>query len=139
MRQPPLAATVRPSATRWPAQCLETLAVTFMTGRVAAADLAPLEGLRRLRALTLSASSAQEEAGEYCLQAFPDSLLRLRGLTSLGVSSMGACVWGRTWCMQEVGLGRRDAAEQSAAAASTCACPAASSCACQMLAARPKA
>lgn len=38
------------------AQNLESLAVTFMAGRINPADLAPLEGLRRLRSLTLSAS-----------------------------------------------------------------------------------
>ena len=71
-------------------QNLETLAVTFMTGRVSAADLAPLEQLRRLRALTLSASRQAEEGGEHCLAGFPDSLLKLKSLTSLAVCSQGA-------------------------------------------------
>lgn len=92
-RRPPVWVHPATSPTHPPAlfeQRLETLAVTFMTGRLAPADLAPLEGLRRLRTLTLSASRDAEEAGEACLHAFPDSLLRLRGLTSLGLCSMGA-------------------------------------------------
>ena len=65
--------------------------MTFMTGPVLAAELAPLEQLPRLRSLTLSASRQSEEAGEHCLSGFPDSLLRLKGLRSLAVSSLGAC------------------------------------------------
>lgn len=68
---------------------LETLAVTFQTGRVTPADLAPLEQLRRLRALTLAASRQAEEGGLHCLSGFPDSLLKLKGLTSLAISSLG--------------------------------------------------
>lgn len=61
-----------------------------MQGRVAAADLAPLEGLRRLRSLTLNANLLAEEGGEACLAGFPEPLLKLRGLTSLAISSRGA-------------------------------------------------
>lgn len=81
-------------------QSLETLTVTFMSGRVSSADLAPLEGLRRLRALTLSASRDAEEGGEHCLAGFPESLLKLRGLTSLAVTSLGALLqagWHGCW------------------------------------------
>lgn len=151
-------------------QALETLAITFMAGRVTSADLAPLSGLRNLSSLTLSASRwvgrgapgaqcallvgnlwgwcracrwpaacclpaclrgmhnrsrppsfkhalaattgctriqgqgccvehpclclsircrSHEEAGEQVLAGFPDSLLKLKGLTSLAVSSLG--------------------------------------------------
>ena len=73
-----------------PTQALESLAVTFMSGHVPAADLAPLEGLLRLRRLTLSALRHIEEDGTLCLQGFPEPLLKLRGLTSLALSSMGA-------------------------------------------------
>lgn len=76
-----------------PLQNLETLAVTFQTGRVTPADLAPLEQLRRLRALTLAASRQAEEGGLHCLSGFPDSLLKLKGLTSLAISSLGG--WGK--------------------------------------------
>ena len=76
-------------------QNLETLAVTFHTGRITTADLAPLEGMRRLRSVSLVASrQAEDTSGEYCFTAFPDSLLRLKGLTSLTVSSLGACGGG---------------------------------------------
>ncbi|PRW44486.1 small GTP-binding isoform B [Chlorella sorokiniana] len=70
-------------------QALETLAITFMAGKVTPADLAPLSGLRNLSSLTLSASRTHEEAGENVLGGFPDSLLKLKGLTSLAVSSLG--------------------------------------------------
>ncbi|KAL4428433.1 hypothetical protein ABPG75_002522 [Micractinium tetrahymenae] len=70
-------------------QNLETLAVTFQTGRVTPADLAPLERLRKLKALTLAASRQAEEGGLHCLPGFPDTLLKLRGLTSLAVCSLG--------------------------------------------------
>ena len=60
-----------------------------MTGKVPAADLAPLEQLPRLRSLTLSASRSAEEGGEHCLDAFPDMLTRLKGLTSLALCSQG--------------------------------------------------
>jgi hypothetical protein len=67
--------------------------VTFITGQVAAAQLAPLEGLPCLRSLTLSACPRAEEGGQRCLAAFPDTLLRLRGLTALSLSSKGG--WRR--------------------------------------------
>jgi hypothetical protein len=70
-------------------QSLQSLAVTFITGQVAAAQLAPLEGLPCLRSLTLSACPRAEEGGQRCLAAFPDTLLRLRGLTALSLSSKG--------------------------------------------------
>ncbi len=70
-------------------QNLETLAVTFQTGRVQPADLAPLEQLRKLKALSLVGSRQAEEGGVHCLAGFPESLLKLKGLTSLAISSQG--------------------------------------------------
>lgn len=70
-------------------QNLDTLAVTFQTGRVQPADLAPLEQLRRLRALSLVGSRQAEEGGVHCLAGFPETLLKLKGLTSLAISSQG--------------------------------------------------
>ncbi len=66
--------------------------MTFVTGRITAADLAPLEQLRRLRTLTLAANRQAEEGpgGEICLASFPDTLLKLKSLRSLAVSSRGA-------------------------------------------------
>jgi hypothetical protein len=63
-----------------------------MTGKVTAAELAPLERLSKLRSITLSASRQAEEGGEHCLAGFPEVLLKLKGVTSLAVSSMGACL-----------------------------------------------
>jgi len=63
--------------------------VTFHTGRIQPADLAPLEQLKKLRALTLASSRQAEEGGQACLAGFPDTLLKLKGLTSLAISSQG--------------------------------------------------
>eukprot|EP00887_Chlorella_sp_A99_P004948 scaffold4.g4948.t1 len=70
-------------------QCLEKLAVTFNSAQLTPADLLPLEQCRRLRSLTIACSAQREEAGQPCIAAFPESLVRLRGLTSLALASKG--------------------------------------------------
>lgn len=68
---------------------LRVLALTCLTGRVEAGELAPLEQLRQLRSLTIHCSRTHEEAVAPVFAAFPDTLLKLKGLSELAFSSMG--------------------------------------------------
>lgn len=72
-----------------PTQHLEELSVAFNTAMLSSADLAPLDLLKRLRKLRIACSAEHEEDEEVCIKPFPESLLKIRGLTSLALASRG--------------------------------------------------